>query len=210
MRFINYQFLCRLLLAFLFLFTANQAQAADNADTRAGGVAVASSLALVYITNPIHADRMTVEVGGGDDVYVFGAGAQWDWKEDLLEFLGFSLDTYFQFDYTRWQSTEDSTQEGANNSLGFTPVFKFTREISPSITTYFETSVGVCLISNTEINDKDYGSNFQFRDTLGVGAFFGKNQQWGLSYKFQHISNNAIKLPNNGINFHLMNISYRY
>jgi hypothetical protein len=35
--------------------------------------------ALLIITNPIKADRVSMEIGGGEHVYVTGVGAEWNW-----------------------------------------------------------------------------------------------------------------------------------
>ena len=198
------------LILLLLLFVSGQSQAgATRYESNAWKVAIASSLSLLYITNPLHADRMFIDSGGGESVYILRAGAQWDWEEDILEFLGFKLGAYLQADYAKWQSTKDASQEGANNSIGFTPVFRFTRHMDLA-TIYLDTSIGMALVATTQINDSGFGSNFQFTDSLSVGALFGARRQWGVGYKFNHMSNNSIKLPNNGINFHLLSISYEY
>ena len=200
----------RVLFVLVLLFVSTQSQAdATKYESNAWKVAIASSLSLLYITNGLHADRMILESGGGESVYILRAGAQWDWEEDILEFLGFTLDAYLQFDYAKWQSTRDSTQEGANNSIGFTPVFRFKRHTDLA-TIYLDTSIGMALVATTHINDSSFGSNFQFTDSLSIGALFGARRQWGVGYKYNHMSNNSIKLPNNGINFHLLSISYEY
>ncbi len=200
----------KILFVLVLLFVSSQSQAdATRYESNAWKVAIASSLSLIYITNGLKADRMIFEAGGGEGVNIVRAGAQWDWEEDILEFLGFSLDAYLQFDYAKWQSTSDSSQVGANNSIGFTPVFRFKRRTDWA-TVYLDTSIGVALVSSTQINDSGFGSNFQFTDSLSVGAFFGARRQWGVGYKYNHMSNNSIKLPNNGINFHLVSVSYEY
>ena len=200
----------KILIVLVLLFVSGLSQAgATKYESNAWKVAIASSLSLLYITNGLHADRMILESGGGESVYILRAGAQWDWEEDILEFLGFKLDAYLQFDYAKWQSTRDSTQEGANNSIGFTPVFRFTRHTDLA-TIYIDTSIGMALVATTHINDSGFGSNFQFTDSLSIGALFGARRQWGVGYKYNHMSNNSIKLPNNGINFHLVSLSYEY
>jgi lipid A 3-O-deacylase len=198
-------------IAFFVLLIAfsGQSVAATKAEAAAWKVAVGSTLALVYITNALKSDRMIFESGGGESVSFNRIGAQWDYKNDILKFLDFSLDSYFQLDYAKWQSTKDSSQNGAINSIGFTPVFRFIRRANKA-TVYFDTSIGAALISNNHINDLKFGSNFQFSDSLSIGAMFGERRQWGIGYKYNHMSNNGIKVPNNGINFHLISISYQY
>ena len=188
---------------------AGQTRADPVAETLAWRAAVASTISLFYVTNPIKADRMVFSGGGGENVNVARLGAQWDWHQDLLDLFGYRLGSYVQFDLSRWQSTKDSTQVGANNTVGLTPVFRFTRRFG-SVTSYVDTGVGVYLFSSNRINDTQFGGNFQFGDMLGAGVFFGPRRQWGLGYKFQHHSNNGIKLPNQGINFHFLTLTYQY
>jgi len=197
------------LLAAVSLLGSGEAFAASDAESNVWKTIVASSLSLIYVTNPLEADRMVVETGGGESVYIVRGAAQWDWKENILELFGFGLDTYVQFDYMRWQSTKDSSQKGANNSVGFAPVFRFTRK-EKSVTYYLDTSIGMALLSSTKINASRFGSKFQFSGLLGIGALLGDRRQWGVGYKFNHMSNNSIELPNDGINFHLVSISYKY
>ena len=202
-------FKCWLLALSLMLVGLGQAQAGQPAESLAWKTAVAITATLIYATNPVGADRMTVEGGGGEDVGVLRIGAQWDWNDDLLELWGYSLSTYWQFDYSKWQSTKDSSQRGANNTLGLSPVFRFTRKTG-SVRPYLDTSVGVYLFSSTQVNGSNFGDAFQFSDMLGLGLLVGKRQQWGLGYKFQHYSNGSTALPNNGINFHFLTVSYEY
>lgn len=191
------------------LVSSSQVAAATKFESTTWKAVVASSISLIYITNPLNADRMFFESGGGESVVVVRGGAQWDWRENILTFLGFDLSTILQVDFSSWQSTKDSTQEGANNSLGFNPIFRFERQIDKGVF-YLDTSVGLALISSTQINSSDFGSNFQFSGLLGIGALLGNRLEWSVGYKFNHFSNNSISLPNNGINFHMISISYKY
>ena len=196
----------------LFWLSMSQAQAAiteTKTESLTAGLAAVSTIAVVFATNPMEADRMVFEAGRADHVYVLRGGAQWDWKHDLLTLGGFRLDSYLQFDYSKWQSTLDSSQKGNNNAIGLTPFFRFSRVIG-SVPVYIETGIGAYLISSTTINDRRFSTNFQFGDSLGMGVFLGERRQWTLGYKFQHHSNNGIKLPNNGLNIHFFAISYAY
>lgn len=165
--------------------------------------------ALIIITNPVKADRVSMEIGGGEHVYVTRVGVEWDWKDDVMDVFGWNLGTHWQLDFSKWQSTRDSSQDGANVTLGLTPVFRFTGN-KGYIQPYFDVGVGVYLFSVSHLEDHEFGSNFQFSDRLGVGMFMGARKQWGLGYKFQHYSNGSTRVPNTGINFHLLTLSYKY
>ena len=172
-------------------------------------LAVGTTIALVYATNPVKANRMCVEIGGSSHISLARIGAQWDWHDNLLQWRGFRLGTYWQLDYAKWQSTRISSSAGANNTLGLTPVFRFTGRLG-AVKSYVETAIGVHLFSHSTLDGVDYGSNFQFGDHLGFGVFFGQRQQWSLGYKFLHHSNNSLGTPHNGIDFHLLSLSYAY
>jgi len=191
------------------LLIVGQARADQLVETWAWRAAVASTISLFYVTNPIKADRMVFSAGGGEDVSVARIGAQWDWHHNLLDLFGYQLGSYVQLDLSRWQSTLDSTQAGANNTVGVTPVFRFTRRFE-NVTSYVDTGVGAYLFSSDRVNNTQFGGNFQFGDMLGTGVFFGGRRQWGVGYKYQHHSNNGIELPNQGINFHFLTLTYQY
>lgn len=193
----------------LFFISIGPAQAGQQANSWAWRSAAASSIILFYATNIMGADRMTLELGHGENVNVERIGAQWDWKNNLLNVLGFNLETYWQLDYSIWQSTLGSSQYDANNTLGLTPVFRFTRKLE-KVKIYLDTSIGIYLYSSTQINDSNFGVNFQFSDALALGIFLGEQDQWSVAYKIQHLSNNEIQQPNNGINFNFLVIAYEY
>lgn len=152
---------------------------------------------------------MSSELGGGEHMNVARVGAQWDWNDNLMTVFGWRLDSYWQLDFSKWQSTRDSSQDGAVVTAGFTPMFRFTGN-KGSVQPYLDVGVGVYVFSVSSIEDHEFGSNFQFSDMFSVGANFGKRYQWGVGYKFQHYSNGSVRVPNHGINFHLMTLSYEY
>jgi hypothetical protein len=199
----------RLGLLLSLLLAAAPVWADQPRETLAWRFAVASTISLFYATNPLKADRMDFSGGGGEDVDVARIGVQWDWHHGLLDLAGYQLGSYVQLDLSRWQSTLDSTQVGANNTLGVTPVFRFTRDFG-GVASYIDTGVGFYVFSSSKVNETRFGTNFQFGDMLGTGLFFGARRQWGLGYKYQHHSNNGIELPNQGINFHFVQLTYKY
>ncbi|WP_455197971.1 acyloxyacyl hydrolase [Kaarinaea lacus] len=198
-------------LLFIFLFlVCGHAKATTVPGSVGLKVAGFTSFALIFLTNPMKADRAFTEIGNGEGVDIFRAGAQWDGEQNMMELLGFDLGLYIQFDYAKWQSTSISSYDGgANSSMGLTPVFRFTRSLG-NTTIYLDTSMGIALVANTHINDSQFGGHLQFFDSLGAGVFFGDRRQWGIGYKFNHMSNNGTAEENNGIDFNLVTISYQY
>ncbi|MDT8383844.1 MAG: acyloxyacyl hydrolase [Gammaproteobacteria bacterium] len=169
----------------------------------------AATAVLIATTNPLQADRVSMELGGGEHVYVVRAGAEWDWNDNLMTVFGWRLSTYWQLDFSKWQSTRDASQDGANVTVGFTPMFRFTGRTG-YIEPYLDVGVGVYLFTVSRLEDHEFGSNFQFSDLFGVGMRFGERKQWALGYKFQHYSNGSVRVPNHGINFNFLTLSYKY
>ncbi len=169
----------------------------------------AATAALIATTNPLKTDRMSLEIGGGDHFYVTRAGAEWNWNDDLMQVFGWNLSSYWQLDFSKWQSTVDASQDGANVTVGLTPMFRFTGS-KGYYQTYVDVGVGVYLFTHSQLKDHEFGSNFQFTDLFGVGTHFGNRNQWGLGYKFQHYSNGSVRVPNKGINFNFITLSYKY
>jgi hypothetical protein len=198
------QFAC-----FLSCFFVMQAQANQPVESFLWKASSTATAALIATTNPIKADRMSAEVGGGEHVYVVRGGAEWDWNDNLMQVFGWNLSTYWQLDFSKWQSTRDSSQDGANVTAGLTPMFRFTGK-KGYIQPYLDVGVGIYLFSVSRLEDHEFGSNFQFSDLFAVGARFGQRKQWAVGYKFQHYSNGSVRTPNHGINFNFLTLSYKY
>lgn len=199
-----------LLLAIFFsLFLFSQAHATDGIESTVWKSAVTATAVLIAKTNPLKARSMSMEVGGGDHFSVIRAGAQWDWNDDLLEVWGWKVSSYWQLDFSKWQSTVDASQTGANVTVGLIPMYRFTGKPG-YVQPFVDVGVGVYLFTDSQLKDHQFGSNFQFSDLLAIGANVGKRNQWGFAYKFQHYSNGSVKVPNHGINFHFLTLSYKY
>jgi len=196
-------------LVLFFFLTTQQAQASDPIESTVWKAAVTTTAVLIATTNPLKARSMSMEIGSGDRVYVVRGGAQWDWNDDLMEVFGWTLSSYWQFDISRWQSTVDLSQEGVNMTVGFTPMFRFTGK-KGYVQPFLDVGVGVYLFTVSSFQEYEFGSNFQFSDVVSVGANVGKRNQWGFAYKFQHYSNGSVRVPNEGINFHFLTMTYKY
>lgn len=194
---------------FLACFFVSQAQANQPLESFIWKSSAAATAALIAATNPMKADRVAAELGGGEHVYVIRVGAEWDWNDDLMALLGWNLSTYWQLDFSKWQSTRDASQAGANVTVDLTPVFRFSGKTG-GFQSFVDVGVGVALFSVSRLEDHEFGSNFQFSSLLGLGTRFGSRNQWGMGYKFQHYSNGSVREGNHGINFNFLTLSYEY
>ena len=72
---------------------------------------------------------------------------------------------------------------------------------------YIEGGIGVALLNDFVIGNRNLSSHFQFEDILGVGIDFGS---MGISLRFHHYSNAGIMEPNPGIDLFLSNVHWRF
>ena len=71
-----------------------------------------------------------------------------------------------------------------------------------SLIPYIEVSIGLNLLSQTQINeDRDFSTGLQFGEFLGAGVSFGGRHQFDIGLRLQHVSNGGIKNPNDGLTY---------
>jgi lipid A 3-O-deacylase len=140
----------------------------------------------------VHAASLELGVGStNDSSMTYRLGVQCDFGRNFAESGNGRFTGYWDTAYTYWQG--DQTAD--NNSLSLSPVFVY--EFSgQTVKPYVEAGIGVALFSDTELNEQNLGSSFQFEDRLGVGVRFN-GQEIGL--RALHYSNAGISSPNDGV-----------
>ena len=134
----------------------------------------------------------TAAIGqSGDSTMVYRLGAQWDWDKSWWQSSVGRLTGYWDAGYTYWDGDETSS----NHSLSFTPVFVY-EFAGETVKPYVEAGIGVAAFANTELEDNNLGSSFQFEDRIGLGLRFS-GQEVGI--RAIHYSNAGIKQPNDGV-----------
>ena len=69
--------------------------------------------------------------------------------------------------------------------------------------TYFEFGTGPHAISGTVLGHQDLSSVFQMGSVFGLGY---ETARWRLGYRYQHLSNGEIVLPNEGLDLHALRV----
>ncbi|MFY0641542.1 MAG: acyloxyacyl hydrolase [Bermanella sp.] len=179
----------------------------DPKETWGWRTAMITSLMLTLGTNPLGADEYNITPMSSTDVAGLKLGFRWHPGDVIGHLAGSEITHYYLFAYNYWQSTVVDGQEGVVNGLEFIPVFRLNWSYS-NLLSFVETSVGASVLSQTQINDRQLSTNFQFSNSLAFGGYFTPQSTWTL--QLQHYSNNSIKLPNNGINFYNLNFAFRY
>ena len=179
----------------------------DPGETWGWRTAMFTSLVLTLVTNPLDADEYSVTIMSHPDVAGFKTGFRWYGDDSKGGITREGLTHYYQFAYNYWQDLNVDGQEGVNNVVEFSPVFRYSWG-PPSWFSFVESSVGVSVFSRTELGGRQFSTNFQFANSLAFGGYFTEQTSWAL--QLQHYSNNSIKLPNNGINFYNFVVAHRY
>jgi lipid A 3-O-deacylase len=144
------------------------------------------------VSHAAQAADLSFAVGSSTDSNMtYRLGLQCDFGRNFTESSSGRLTGYWDTAYTYWQGDKTSS----NNSLSLTPVFVY-EFAGETVKPYIEAGIGVALFSDTEMEEQDLGSSFQFEDRLGVGLRFN-GQEIGL--RALHYSNAGISQPNDGV-----------
>ena len=173
------------------------------------------SLALGLMLSPMAGrgaavDRLSVEAGTGDNVDIVGISiGSADWKRWSFD-NDWSLSLYGKGKVALWQGREHDAENRHVVDFGAYPVLHLERSTAGQVSPYFEASVGVNLLSKTQINDnRKFSTAFQFGEFLGGGVAFGEKRQYELGLRVQHVSNGNIKFPNDGLTYGSLVFQYR-
>ncbi|TDO99031.1 acyloxyacyl hydrolase [Marinomonas balearica] len=184
----------------------SQAIANETTLWRSGMVA---ATAAAYLTNALNADTMLMESGSSGDILFLRYSARWYAEKSTYLNQDFKITPSLQIGYSKWQDGFSLSHADTSNVLDLLPVFRWSGDDLP-LFDFIDTGVGLSIISNENISDRNMGGPLQFNNYLGVGWLLGSREQWEVSLHFQHYSNNDIYTENSGINFAHLSIGYNY
>lgn len=139
----------------------------------------------------------------------YNGSIQWEWKQTRFDLFGdWYLGGYWEANVGYWHG-----DEGPVTSLwdfGLSPVFRLQPKspVGLGISPHVEIATGVHYLTESSLNDLEFGMHFQFGSWVGAGIRFGDKQQFDLTYRYRHLSNAGIDQPNNGIEFHQFRFGY--
>lgn len=180
----------------------------------AGKLAALAALTLPFLKPQLAAalDAVALEGGSGDrGINRYGIALQWDWGAQWLSLGDWHLGGYWELSASYWDGDEGRSGNDSLGEFGLTPVFRWqTAKPIYGIMPFLEAAVGVHGMTDTEIEDKDFDTEFAFGSHGGAGIRFGQEGRFELGYRYQHLSNLGIGDSNPGINFHLVRLSYHF
>lgn len=115
----------------------------------------------------------------------------------------FWITTQMEVSATFWSQPEAQIAD-----MGFNPILRF--EIRGTKTSFFfDFSVGPHYLTNSQLQNRNIGSCFQFGDYFGFGVGLGPDRWAEFGFRFEHYSNANLWLPNPGVNLGVLTLSVR-
>ncbi len=168
-------------------------------------------IVLLLSGNAFAVDGFSLEVGNGQHTDTARVGAFWNFNKTWFNEGDWLVTGFWEANVGTWRGNSAVGNNQTITEIGLTPVFRLQQKSPSGFAPYLEGAIGVHFISPTFIyTNRKLGSSFQFGDHLGFGVRFGEKQQFDLGYRFQHLSNGGLKVPNQGININELHFSYHF
>lgn len=162
--------------------------------------AIGVSVASLLIWNPMKLSAVGLDYGEDEQFKRTRLLLNWQLKSLPRQYGPISLNGHLEL-------AAGQTQPAPQNvSIGLTPILEWSYNAN-QFTPFIETGLGINYLTRSEQLERELSTNFQFGETLGIGARY-KNIQ--LSARYQHLSNGDIVKPNNGYNFYGVMFKYWY
>lgn len=206
-----------LLLGVLLLSSSLKAQASDSTDTALKDIAIAGSIlswGWAYLSG---GDPFNKALNTDSDSHQFGVSHGYEQDNQFNNFYyaknlntslinkqNWSLDGHWELGFDRWQSSLKNAQVDEGFILKLLPVVEYVYKL-PGLQPYSEFAIGLSYLSNSMIENKQKSSQFHFVEYWGAGI---KTQRIKIGYRFMHISNAGINLPNPSTDVHSLNFTY--
>ena len=171
------------------------------------GIRIVMLLIGMLVANAAMAFGLQLEYGDGDDgIKRYGAALQWEWQRKWFTEGDWYLGGYWELSGSYWDGDPGRYNNDSLGEFGFTPVFRLQPHNNSGFRPFVEAGLGGHVLTENELEDKDFSIAWQFGSHLGAGVQFGSNNQFELLYRFQHLSNASLGDSNPGINFHVFRL----
>lgn len=162
--------------------------------------AIGFSVGSLLVWNPMKLDGIGFDYSEDEDFRRTRMLWLWAMPEAITSVGPVMLNGHYEFAFGQTQPAPQDV------SFGFTPILEWQWPVQ-QVTAFVETGLGAHYLTQTENQDRQISTHFQFGEILGIGMKTGKLQ---FGFRFQHLSNGDIVKPNNGYNFYGVAIKYWY
>ncbi len=157
--------------------------------------------------NHIDTNELSVSFDHGEDLTLtnnrIAIGA--DWNEKVFEADSWEIVGRWDLSFHKWTS-DSGVGNQSGSIIGLSPVFHYQLK-NMEITPFIELGGGPHLLSDVQIEDENKSTQFQFGSIFGLGM---KKDQFEIGYRYLHISNANIKMPNPGTDIHSVHLGYHF
>ena len=167
----------------------------------------------LFQLNAYAVDSIGLELGtaaSDEDVDRIGVAVKWDWTAQWLNEGDWYLGGYWEVGAAYWDGKNGRSGNDSFADFHVTPVVRWQRKPNVSVAPFLEFGIGPHLHTDDSIGNKDFDIPFAFGSHVGGGLRFGESGRYELIYRFQHLSNASLGDDNPGINFHVVNLAYRF
>lgn len=158
--------------------------------------------------DPLNTERLTLslDIGADNTTHNQRIALGADWHEALFENNRFKISGRWEVNVNRWYSSKDHPQNKSGYIVGLTPVFNYTWKTG-HIKPFLELGGGPQYLSDVTIENEFKSTQFQFGSILGLGI---QTDRFEIGYRYLHISNANIELPNPGTDFHNLHLGLKF
>lgn len=157
------------------------------------------------MTSPVSKRQASLSAGEDANISIVRLNYRWQFSQPLLTGQSYVVLSNLEASIGRWQAKRASSPYQNSNDIGITPLFTLKR--STTDPWYAEVGVGAHLLSDIKIADYSKSTQFQFGDQFGIGW---ESNQFRIGYRYLHVSNANIEIPNPSTDFHMLEVAYRY
>jgi hypothetical protein len=118
----------------------------------------------------------------------------------LTDLGPFSLDLSPVVSVGAWQANDSSKYSHSAWDVSLVPMMHWRYPVAAQTRLDLEFGIGPAYLSESNIGDRQKGSNFQFSDHFGIGLS-SADGHWRAGFAFRHLSNLSIRTPNNAVDF---------
>ncbi|MCK9337243.1 MAG: acyloxyacyl hydrolase [Arcobacteraceae bacterium] len=147
---------------------------------------------------------VSVNAGRGSSIDIFRLGLQKSFDSIIYSNESISLKGFHEVGLNHWSGNRNNLW-----ALSYSPVFviDFNKYAYTTYRPYIDLGVGVAFLSETQIDNKDMSSSFQFEDRISIGL---RKENIDFYIRYMHYSNGGVRKPNHGLNMGLVGINYRF
>jgi lipid A 3-O-deacylase len=140
---------------------------------------------------------------GHSEFDIYRVGVQKAFKRTFWEGSNSRLSGYWEGSLNYWSAEPDDVF-----AVALSPVFVLSfGEDNGGYHPFIEAGVGLAILSDDVIGGRQMGSSWQFEDRIGFGI---KSDKLGFHYRYMHYSNGDLSKPNQGIDAHVLGMTYRF